>query len=261
MIKLTYFDKISPYGIYVENIGNIHSPFLKDIAEIGYNQYQYYLFIMLCTPETYFSNISKSLKVDNIWEKLDSDQKKNINMFDILIESEQTRMDLINSLSLFIPGEMEWDSKKKIITINKKKDKNKISVSGYIDRSNYGIAVNVCLQLADVNTSDIPEEKPKFKTEKDKIFYEKFLKKKKEFSSKRPIDKRFELENMISLLCTFHQSLNYSNIFDLTIVQVKDTFAQLMKYKRTKINETNYAVWGGKYDPSIWLDRIDNVGG
>ena len=70
---------------------------------------------------------------------------------------------------------------------------------------------------------------------------------------------------MISLLCTFHPSLNYSNIFSLTIGQVRDTFSQLLKAKQLSIADMNYSVWGGKYDPSKWVERIDketeNIGG
>ena len=71
-------------------------------------------------------------------------------------------------------------------------------------------------------------------------------------------DDKYELANIISLVCTFHPSINYTNVFDLTLNQLKDTFTQLAKSMQVNILNTNYAVWGGdKYDKTAWLERID----
>lgn len=143
--------------------------------------------------------------------------------------------------------------------------KGNASIGGFVNKSNYKTVIQVILQLLDIADDDMPEENPKFKTEKDRLFWEKFQKKKKEFAKTKKGDPNLELPNMISLLCTFHQSLNYSNICALTIGQIRDTFSQLMKAKQLNIAEMNYSVWGGKYDPSQWIERIDkkdeNIGG
>ena len=153
---------------------------------------------------------------------------------------------------------MEWDEQYRAIFINKENSGKKgFSIGGYIDRNNYSTVTNLCLQMVDIDESDIPEEAPKFKTEKDRLFYEKFQKKKKKFKQTKKADPNFELPNMISLLCTFHPSLNYSNIFELTVGQIRDTFSQLLRAKQLNIAEMNYSVWGGKYDPSKWIERID----
>lgn len=260
MIKLSYFDKINPYGIYIKNIGNIHSPFLKDIARIGYYQYQYYITLLLYTPEKYCEYISKDLHVDNPWNKLTNDEKNSISMFDILTKSDDLRIELINALSLFICGTLEWDEKHSSIVIDKiKEDDGKETVGGFINKKTYSTISNVCLQFVDVSIDDMPEEQPKFATEKDRLFYEHFQKKKAEHEKTKKSDPRFELPNMISLLCTFHNSVNYTNVFEMTIGQLKDTFYQLMKMRQLNITDTNYAVWGGKkYDPSSWMSCVDS---
>lgn len=148
--------------------------------------------------------------------------------------------------------------------IDKKYDKkNKMTVGGFINKDNYATVTKVILQLLDISVDDLPEETPKFRTEKDRLFYEKFQKRKKDYSQNKKADPNLELPNMISLLCTFHQSLNYSNICLLTLGQIRDTFSQLTKYKQLNIAEMNYSVWGGKFDPSQWIERIDkeNTGG
>ena len=261
-MKLHYIDHISPYGVMLRGVGRIHSPILSDVLKIGYYQYQRVLTLFLYTPEKYFSDLSTEMHMENPWDKLSNDQKNSITMFGILTGNEEARSELISGLALFVCGDLEWDMTHSAIVIDKREDG---SVGGFIDVKNYSTVVKVILQMLDISVDDIPEETPKFKTEKDRLFYEKFQAKKKKFAQNKKTDPNFELPNMISLLCTFHPSLNYSNIFDLTIGQVRDTFSQLLKAKQLSIADMNYSVWGGKHDPNQWIERIDkeieNIGG
>lgn len=266
MIRLSYIDHISPYGVMVRGVGRIHSPILSDIFKMGYYQYQRVLTLFLYTPEKYFTDLSTEFKTDNPWNQFTNEQKNNLTMFGILTSSDEARFELISGLALFVSGDLEWDEEHQAILINKEIDsKGKMSVGGFIDKSNYKVVVQVILQLLDISVDDMPEESPKFRSEKDRLFWEKFQAKKKIFAQNKKADPNFELPNMISLLCTFHPSLNYSNIFNLTIGQIRDTFSQLLKAKQLNIAEMNYSVWGGKYDPSQWVERIDkeneNIGG
>lgn len=256
--KISYLDHLSPYGVQLKDVGRIHSPFLKDILKIGYTQYQYALTLFLYTPEKYYHDAATMMKMPDIWEQMTSEQKANIAMFDILTSTDESRAELISALGLFVSGKLEWDEQHRAIFIDKENSGKKgFSIGGYIDRNNYSTVTKLCLQMVDIDESDIPEEAPKFKTEKDRLFYEKFQKKKKKFKQTKKADPNFELPNMISLLCTFHPSLNYSNIFELTVGQIRDTFSQLLRAKQLNIAEMNYSVWGGKYDPSKWIERID----
>ena len=260
MIRLNYIDHISPYGVMLRGIGRVHSPVLGDVLKMGYNQYQRILTLFLYTPEKYFTDASTEAKIENIWGQLSNEQKNSITMFDILTSNEEVRSELISGLALFVSGDLEWDEPHKAVLIDKQIDANgNMSIGGFIDKSNYKVVIQVILQLLDISDDDMPEENPKFKSEKDRLFWERFQKKKKEFAKSKKGDPNLELPNMISLLCTFHQSLNYSNICELTIGQIRDTFSQLMKAKQLNIAEMNYSVWGGKYDPSQWIERIDKT--
>lgn len=258
MIRLSYMDHISPYGIMLRNVGRIHSPILRDVWLMGYNQYQRILTLFLYTPEKYFVDAAAEAGVDNPWNQFTNEQKNNMTMFDILTSNDAVRSELISGLALFVSGELVWDEKHQAILIDKQVDeKKKMTVGGFIDKSNYKTVIQIILQLLDISDEDMPEENPKFRTEKDRLFWEKFQEKKKEFAKSKKGDPNLELSNMISKLCTFHQSLNYSNIERLTIGQIRDTFSQLATAKQLTIAEMNYSVWGGKYDPSQWIERID----
>ena len=172
MIKLSYIDHISPCGVMVRGVGRIHSPILSDILKMGYYQYQRVLTLFLYTPEKYFTDLSIEFKIDNPWNQFTNEQKNNLTMFGILTSSDEARFELISGLALFVSGDLEWDEEHQAILINKEIDsKGKMSVGGFIDKSNYKVAVQVILQLLDISVDDIPEESPKFRSEKDRLFW------------------------------------------------------------------------------------------
>lgn len=259
MIKLNYIDHISPYGVLLKDVGRIHSPFLGDVLKLGYYQYQRILVLMMYTPEKYFSDLANDQKIPNPWDNLSNDEKNSILMFDILTMNEIMRNELMEGLSIFVSGNFEWNGIRHSFLIDKQTDDNgETTIGGYIDRTNYSTVVKIILQMMDIGVDDIPEETPKFRTEKDRLFYEKFQAKKKKFAHRAgKTDPKFELDNMISLLCGFHPSINYSNVCSLTIGQIRDSFSQLLKARQYNIADMNYSVWGGKHDPSKWIDRID----
>lgn len=258
-VELEYFDKISPCGVMLNNVGNVHSPFLRDIAKAGYRQYQYSLVQLLYSPEQYIRELGKITGKVDMWERLTNDEKNNLSMFDLLTLNDELRTELISVLSFFITGVLEWDDKRKMILVNKKEEADgKISVDGYVCKENYATVVGVCLQLADIETDNLMPETPKFKTEKDRKFYEDFMKKKSKYNSNRKQDPDFELANMISVISVFHNSLNFTNVYDLTVAQVHDTFKRLLREHQLNIHETNYAVWGGKYDSKLWYQNMDD---
>ncbi len=171
MIRLNYIDHISPYGVILRSIGRVHSPILGDVLKMGYNQYQRVLTLFLYTPEKYFADASNGAQIENPWDQLSNEQKNNITMYDILTSNEEVRSELISGLALFVSGDLEWDEKHQAILINKEIDSTgKMTVGGYIDKSNYKTVVQVILQMMDISDDDLPEENPKFKSEKDRLF-------------------------------------------------------------------------------------------
>jgi len=253
-MNIDEFDKISPYGVLVENIGHIHSPYLRDIAKMGYTQYQYSLSLLLQTVDTYIEQFEKVNSDVNV-SQLKQAMSGKVSIFDIYIATEQSRAMLIAALSLFISGKITWDEAHKQFLINENKGQDgKTYVDGYINRDNYGAFLKFCLPLCNVKQEDIPEEHPKFKSEKDRQFYEQYMKRKKKQKKSSHSDPMFEFPNMISVICTYHNSLNYTNIYDLTILQLYDTFWRVIKKHQLEMVETNHSVWGGKYNQKEWLE-------
>ena len=68
-MKLEYFDLLSPDPIYIQKVGGIISPKLRDISSIGINTYQYYLTILLMDLKTYFTMIGQQEQFEALSEE------------------------------------------------------------------------------------------------------------------------------------------------------------------------------------------------
>lgn len=145
------------------------------------------------------------MKMPDIWEQMTSEQKANITMFDILTSTDESRAELISALGLFVSGELEWDEQYRAIFINKENSGKKgFSVGGYIDRNNYSTVTKICLQMVDIDESDHRKKLQNSRPKKIACFM-RSSKRRRKSSNKQKGDPNFELPNMISLLCTFHQ--------------------------------------------------------
>lgn len=260
-MTIPYFELINPYGFMVESIGRVHSPRLKDICRKGYKTYQYALTMLLMTPETYFESVAKVSKSQNIYNLLSEDQKRQLDMFYIFVESDISRNDLIISLSFFIDGDIKYNTDKKCFLVNAKEESDgSISTDGIINSKNWKQVCEICLKCAYINP---PEQKKthKFKNEKTRKKFEEFYKKREEYnklkSAKQKSNPDYELANIISSIATYHNSLNFSNIWDLTVYQIHDTFDRQRLKQKINIWDLNYSVWGGKdHKDDIWFHHM-----
>jgi len=182
-----YAEKISPYGMYVPGVGQIHSPRLKDIYApgCGLRFYRYMLSVVMMTPKEYIGHLAEVLGLPNPYDELSNEEKNELSLFRLMTGNPKDRVDLCLFLSLFILGNIEWNEEKQCYTVNAVFDNAAAIADGVIDDGNFYSVIKLCLRFADVN--DDPPEIMKFKNESARKFYEEFQAKKAKYnSSKRP---------------------------------------------------------------------------
>lgn len=260
-MKIPYFELLNPIGFKVKAIGRVHSPRLRDICEKGYKEYQYSLSLMLMTPKDFFEGAMKysGLK-ENPYDLMSEEQKKSINMFDLFVENESSRKDIQTALSFFIDGKIEYEKSCKSFLVNPTEEENEISADGLISSKNWHQVCELCLKCAYIDTPEVQKPK-KYKDERTRKKFEEFYKKKEEYEKNKRAQKKanpdFELANIISSLATYHQSLNMSNIWDLTVYQIHDTFNRQRMKQQIDISDRNYSVWGGKdHKTDMWFEHM-----
>lgn len=260
-MKIPYFELLNPFGFKVESIGRVHSPRLKDICEKGYKEYQYSLSLMLMTPREFFNGVMKYSELkENPYDLMSDEQKLSINMFDLFVENESSRIDIKTALSFFVEGDIEYESSCKSFLINPIKNENEISAEGIVNSKNWLQVCELCLKCAYIDTPTVQKPK-KYRDERTRKKFEEFYKKKEEYEKNKRAQKKsnpdFELANIISSLATYHQSLNMSNIWDLTVYQIHDTFNRQRMKQQIDISDRNYSVWGGKdHKTDMWFEYM-----
>lgn len=256
-MKVPYYELLNPKGFRVRNVGRIHSPRLNDINEWGYENYQYALSILLSTPDGMLDTLTK-LTGKDISEDLSEEEKATLTAFDLLMMTKQGQEEVIAALAFFISEPIEYDEKLRALLVNKITVDEKFVIDGAVTRDNWGEVCDICLQTACIEKPH--EEQLKFKNEASRKFYEKFQKKKAEYEKmtrgNHKANPDLELANIISALATNHNSLNYTNIYNLTVYQLHDTFNHQNIKKMNDIHDLNYSVWGGEYKPDEWYKRI-----
>lgn len=251
-MKLEYFDLLSPDPIYIQNVGGIISPKLKDISSIGINTYQYYLTILLMDPKTYFNIIGRQEQ----FESLSEQDKAQINIFDLLTIDDDS-IDLLQTvLNFFIKEDVVYSMKHKKFFVHKDNE-----VIGMIAKETYP---QVCDLICRRNyiKSNQDENLLKVKNQKALEIMKKLQKGKSKKAKQTKTDKNMELGNIISAVANKSQSLNILNIWDLTVYQVWDCFSRLSNNNLYHIQSMSVAAWGNKdhsFDAAAWFRRIDTT--
>ena len=250
LMKLSYFDLLSPEPIYIQNVGGIISPTLRDISLLGYDTYQYYLTILSMDLKTYLTITGYSENYDLLSDK----EKSQINVFELLISNAQSCALLQNILNFFIRENVQYLSDYNgFIVQNDNKN------VGIITKDNYDFLCGLICRRNCIK-SDQQEDLSKVKSKKALEIMKKLQKNRADKSKQTKADKNMELGNIISAVANKSPSLNILNIWDLTIFQVWDCFSRLSNNSIYAIQSMSVAAWGNKdnyFDANSWFKRIE----
>lgn len=250
-MKIPYEDLISGDSVYVEGIGHVRSPLLKELKPtegVGYKTYGYYLSLVSWDKEDFVSALS--IKKESTLKKImEADEITVFDAFTIIPETIET---LQKAMSFFMTEKIEWSKKDKCFYTFYNDD-----VVGRVDRENYGELQEAILQLNYINLSKRTRPITNHTTAKSKELWEKAQQYLKQEGKKQVEDKKMNLGNIISKLCVAGAGYNLLNIYNLTIFQLYDQFFQYGYMRAMKLNDMVFSNHGGKkFDLQAWLKPI-----
>lgn len=251
-MKLEYFDLLSPDPIYIQKVGGIISPKLRDISSIGINTYQYYLTILLMDLKTYFTMIGQQEQ----FEALSEEEKNKMNIFELLTINDDSINLLQTVLNFFIKEDVVYSTEHKAFLVQKNEE-----VIGIVSKEIYPQICDVICQRNCIK-SNKEEDLSKIKSKKALEIMKKLQKGRAEKAKHTKADKNMELGNIISAVANKSQSLNILNIWDLTVYQLWDCFSRLSNNSIYDIQSMSVAAWGNKdnyFDATAWFKRIDTT--
>lgn len=203
-MRFDYFDMLSGDPLYLENVGHLRSPFLRELKPaggIGYRAYNLYLNFLTWDKESLLK-YAQLMQYKGA-ERLD---RECFNAFDIVTLLPQTRELCRGVLSFFMTEQLVWEeSHRQYDAVLAFEGDKPAEYLGKIDRENFDEVRGAMLQLNFIGL-DKDGAPIAHSSEKAKKLWEKtqgFLKEQAKAESKE--DKpEYHLSNIISKICTIH---------------------------------------------------------
>ena len=125
---------------------------------------------------------------------------------------------------------------------------------GAISKETLPQVLNIIQQICCI--SDPEEEEPiHLKSKAAQKLFKQMQKGRKKAKANKGVDINFTLPNIISSLSSKHPSLNYVNIWGLTVFQLYDTFSRVQTNSMFDIDSTRVSVWGDEkktFNFALW---------
>ena len=98
-MKLDYGTQISPAPIEL-SCGTLRKPTLADIAEISFDKYDYYRFLLKMTPKIFYENNAKE-ELKEYWKSLSDKEKDDMTLMDLIESNEELRSIYLEMFEFF----------------------------------------------------------------------------------------------------------------------------------------------------------------
>lgn len=256
-MKISYADLLSGDSILIEGIGHVHSPHLyelKPTTGIGYMKYSSFVNLFAWDKERFIQHAKAQFKALRLFE-----DKEQISYFDMLTLLPMTQDLLREAMSFFIDETVTWDDKERNFVMT---DKLSGKAIGKVDRKNFETLANVILQLNYVTANKTMKTKEQKSSKTAESRWEKaqeFLAKQSQ-KKKQEDDAVYSIGNIISKLCSVHNTYNLLNVYELTVFQLYDQFAQYCLLHDSSLSERIFTIHGGNdFKPNEWMKQINNI--
>lgn len=254
------FDYLCDEPFYIEGIGTIKSPTLRDIRKITYSKFYMYLKMLSISIYQYIEITGLKDK----YEKLTNEEKEANTLFRLFLNGQEEYMALVGLLKFFLVDEFEFDEKMECFLIYKTDEKTTTNkeIIGKINSDNFDIFRNEILKI--LGCKQIETKKPKFKSEKARLLYEKIQKEKEKLKDVSKGDSNLTLDNMIKKYCTHNKvGINILNVWNMTYFQFITMFDEYCVGRqadnRDNIASNTFSYTDeSSYDSQSWLKIINN---
>lgn len=225
-MKLSYFELLSPEPVYIEHVGGIISPTLKDISLIGIQTYQYYVSLLLMENDV-FEALPQNTELATLFQL---------------------------TLSFFFREAVTYSASDNCFIVYAD-DK----AVGVISKDNFSSITDLICQRISMKSKQT-EELSKVKSQKAMEIMKKLQKGRAAKAKQTKADRNLELGNIISAVANKSQSLNILNIWDLTVFQLWDCFARISNNNVYDIQAMSVAAYGNKdnhFDFNSWFKKLN----
>lgn len=259
-MKFDYGVMINSYPVKL-SIGSLHKPTLKEIAEISFDKFGYFEFMLKLSPELFYIGIQGE-NGKQYWDSLSDEEKDKANIFNMIQKDEKLQnvfKEIFNFF--FIENVVYYEDmfvllKDGVESLDEYSPENTEIIAGVINDKLFGDVVNAIQQICCIADKEEDTSQMKFKNKLAEKLFKKMQAKKTKQEKKS--DPNFELPNIISAVSNKHPTINPINVWDLTIFQLLDSFGRLQANTMFDIDSTRVSVWGDEkktFNAALWYEN------
>lgn len=238
-MKLSQWETISGCPIEIGGVCHIRQPSLSDIRDIGYSTFFEYVGVIMFDPNELDENMPLVLPEEGA--------------FLFLLYAPAFRQTLMKALPFFVQEEVRFNCEELCFEVIKGEE-----IVGRINNNNFLDIQSVIIQT--IGGEKESDRGLRFQSKKAREIYEKCKARKKGFDKQKKsgsTDSSYTLPNVISSVCAKHPSLNFTNIWDLTILQLYDQFRRLSVITYESVEGLRWAAWGkDSIELSAWYKDL-----
>lgn len=240
----------------------VRQPTLHEILRVlGYDKYSGYLYLLGITVEQFMESMDKDeigggKEIAAAYQRLTDEQRAQIHRLDLLLAEPSWRGILMDALSFFICGELDFDLQHGDLYVVT--DNNRV----LMDNDLFDRVRNFVFQAARLKHE---ESKPAgFVNKAAQAAYEKLqaLKAEQAANTKKKdtkSDPDMELWNLIGAVAAHSRGYNLLNIFELTVYQLYDQFERINHQEYLDGYASKWAAWGkDSFDFGGWYKTSSN---
>ena len=249
-IKLTYLQLLSSNPIPI-GIGHIQPPRISDRMRIGEGLWMKYASYMSLTVDSYYSALLPD-KYDDFLA-LPYEERMDLKLFDLVSENTDVLQTYVQAFCFYFVEDVIYRLKEKRFEIlrkytNEETGEIESQIIGVIDREIFDDVLHILMQISNINNErTVSEELSK---QKDPIVIQ-MQRRRDKAKAKRTRgknlekqDPKYDIGNIISVVCSYSPSINFTNVGQLTIPQLYDNFQRILIDRNYKIMARNASVWG-----------------
>lgn len=256
-MTLDYLDLLSDLPYLYPGIGHIKRVKLGELRtggdNVGLLYYNAMLFLLQASKSDLVSMI-ESEATKNLVKGLT--EKSDVTVYDIVALVPSIRGALYETLSYYLEENVTYDERSRtFITFKKERKDSEPMVVGSITRDNYDEFRDVVLQM---NHLSFDKKQDVVKTDNDELLKKwKYAEQMDNDLQNKSSTEDASIGNVISKLCASGIGISFENVWDLTVYQAYDQFAQLGYLHGIHLSERIYTIHGGdNFNFGSWMESL-----
>lgn len=244
-MRLDYASLLSPFPFLIEKVGSIKSPLLREIwhPQTTYQGYNMYLSLLFLTPQTYFEQMTPSQSA--AYQNLSEEEKSRLCMFDLIADNAGLQDAYSKMLNFFLVEHVLWNPESKVFLTFADSEDDSLPV-GVIHRGIFPELCDIILQRCGIDRKEADMDTTKIKSKRALEIAAKIKKGRQKAGGHKVPDKATELPNLICAVAAKSNSLNFTNIWDLTVFQLYEQFKREQANVYFDIQKMTVAAYGNK---------------